>query len=99
MSSWQDELGQRWALRASALDRQLRPVHEVGVAAVNAHRGERVLDIGCGAGASSRMLADLVAPTGHVTGVYISPAQIEEARRRSRSDLLELVVCDAESHE
>jgi len=45
--------------------------------------GTRVLDIGCGVGRWSRMLA---ARGADVTGVDISPTMIEEARRRAKSE-------------
>lgn len=42
--------------------------------------GERVLDVGCGAGASSLDLAGLVGAGGHVLGVDISEPLIDRAR-------------------
>jgi SAM-dependent methyltransferase len=45
--------------------------------------GTRVLDIGCGVGRWSRLLASRGAD---VTGVDISPTMIEEARRRAQSE-------------
>ena len=58
-----------------------------GDAAMQLHppqRGERVLDIGCGFGDTTRQLAELVGPDGHATGVDVSEpfieASIEEAR-------------------
>ena len=35
---------------------------------------------GCGVGATTRMLAEMVGPSGHVTGVDVSPAQLEQGR-------------------
>lgn len=45
--------------------------------------GARVLDLGCGVGRWSRLLA---ARGADVTGVDISPTMIEEARRRAQSE-------------
>ncbi len=45
--------------------------------------GARVLDVGCGVGRWSRLLASRGA---HVTGVDLSPTMIEEAGRRARKD-------------
>ncbi len=43
--------------------------------------GEKVVDIGCGAGIDSIIAARMVAPTGHVVGVDMTPNMLEKARR------------------
>lgn len=42
--------------------------------------GMRVADFGCGVGLVTRMLAEIVGPLGHVTGIDITRAQLDEAR-------------------
>ncbi|MBA3412352.1 MAG: methyltransferase domain-containing protein [Actinobacteria bacterium] len=42
--------------------------------------GERVLDLGCGAGTDSLVAAQMVAPEGHVVGVDMTPEMIAKAR-------------------
>ena len=42
----------------------------------------RVLDVGCGTGNDVRALAELVGPTGHVTGIDLSATMTSEARTR-----------------
>lgn len=49
--------------------------------------GERVLDIGCGSGGSTRTAAEAVGPEGEVLGVDISSEAIAMARSRTPSDL------------
>src|SRR4051794_34946917 len=46
--------------------------------------GMHVVDMGCGVGAVTRMLAEMVGPNGSVTGVDASEEQIEHAARYCR---------------
>jgi arsenite methyltransferase len=43
--------------------------------------GEDVLDIGCGAGMDTLIAAQMVGPTGTVTGIDMTPAMAAKARR------------------
>jgi SAM-dependent methyltransferase len=57
-----------------------------GEAALTAHppaTGDRVLDIGCGFGDTTRRLADLVGETGEAIGVDVSEPFVETARREA----------------
>jgi len=45
--------------------------------------GDKVLDVGCGAGDDVQAMARLVAPIGRAVGIDSSQTMIEEARRRS----------------
>jgi arsenite methyltransferase len=53
--------------------------------------GERVLDLGCGAGTDSLVAAQMVG-SGHVTGIDMTPAMLAKARRAAE----ELGVSNAE---
>ena len=46
--------------------------------------GERVLDVGCGAGTDSLVAAQMVAPDGFVTGVDMTPEMLAKARESAR---------------
>lgn len=59
--------------------RVYRRISEVSAA----HRGERVLDVGCGGGYLSRLLASAVGDEGRITGVDPSATAIEYARRKA----------------
>lgn len=60
------------------------------------HRGQHVLEVGCGAGDDVRTIARRVAPTGYVLGVDASPSIVAEAQRRSDERLpVEFRVGDA----
>lgn len=43
--------------------------------------GERVVDVGCGAGIDSLIATKMVGPTGQVIGVDMTPAMLAKARR------------------
>src|SRR5205807_1720427 len=42
--------------------------------------GERVLDLGCGAGTDSLVAAQMVGPGGRVTGIDMTPEMLAKAR-------------------
>jgi SAM-dependent methyltransferase len=55
------------------------------VAAADLRPGERVLDLGCGAGVDAFLAAQRVSPGGSVVGVDMTPEMIERARRNAAS--------------
>jgi O-methyltransferase / aklanonic acid methyltransferase len=61
--------------------------------------GQRLLDVGCGLGATLLPAADRIGPTGHALGIDIAEAMIEQAgqeARRQGIDNVELRVMDGE---
>lgn len=60
----------------------LRPITERLLVSAGIEQGMRVLDIGCGPGDVSMLIADLVGPTGYVVGIDPSAEAIEAARLR-----------------
>ena len=79
---WQDAAGQRWADLAERTDAQLGPLGRAAMARLDPAPGERVLDIGCGAGQSTIELAERVGATGKVVGLDISEPLLAAARQR-----------------
>ena len=58
--------------------------------------GDKVLDLGCGIGGATFLLADILGPTGLAAGVDVSSALIEVASRRAmKRDGLEFRIGDA----
>ena len=56
------------------------PTAEGLVEALEPQQGDRVLDIGCGRGAATSLLARAVLPAGAVDAIDISPAMVEHTR-------------------
>lgn len=77
---WNGDSGERWAANLARLDVMLEDFGNAAIAAADAQPGERILDIGCGSGASTFPLAALVGPAGHVLGVDISEQLVGIAR-------------------
>jgi SAM-dependent methyltransferase len=69
------------------------PLAAVVADAVEAAAGDRALDVACGTGALTRVLAERVAPGGEVLGCDPSEGMIAVAR--SRGDGIEYVVAEA----
>lgn len=80
---WAGPMGRLWAELNTSTDRQLSEVADIAVAALAPAPGERILDLGCGGGATSLRLADAVGETGRVLGVDISADLLGIARARS----------------
>ena len=98
---WNAQPGQNWVAFQAHLDAQLTEVTDKLLAACAARPGERVLDIGCGAGGSTLALAAAVGPTGHVLGLDLSEpllARAEERRRDLALAQVRFARGDAEDH-
>lgn len=76
---WNGAGGQRWVERQAALDHMLAPVQEALLAHAAVQAGERVLDVGCGCGATMVALAEAVGPLGQVVGVDVSAPMLVRA--------------------
>ena len=93
---WNGPAGQRWAQRQAAQDIVLGPVADLVIDRAKLKPGERVIDVGCGSGATTMAFAREVAPSGHVLGVDISGPMLERARQSAPKDLsIDFVLADA----
>jgi SAM-dependent methyltransferase len=100
LAYWNGPAVTRWITKQENMDAALAPVADAAIALAAVRPGERVLDIGCGSGATSIALARLVGPTGHVTGLDVSDPMIELARKRSVGmGNLDWVLADAAAHD
>lgn len=80
---WPGRSGEIWRDNQARLDRMLAPCGAAAIATAAPAPGERILDIGCGSGASSLELADRVGAAGHVLGLDISEPLLSRARERA----------------
>ncbi|NTA94788.1 class I SAM-dependent methyltransferase (plasmid) [Agrobacterium radiobacter] len=86
VADWKGQSGERWVAYQARLDTMMAVFGQAAIEAAAPVTGERVLDIGCGAGATSLELAVRVGAGGHVLGVDISEPLIERARRLAPQD-------------
>ena len=101
MSAYWDRAGKVWVEQQALLDRLYQPIAKAVVDAADPRTGEAVLDVGCGAGATTFEAAWRVGPPGRAVGVDISPALVELARRRAGAEALEgveFLLADAQTH-
>ena len=79
---WNEVAGPRWVSRAEIQESRNIEVGQLLLAEIRAAPGERVLDVGCGPGATALPLAAAVGPRGQVTGIDISEPMLGLLRRR-----------------
>jgi SAM-dependent methyltransferase len=96
---WNGPAGQHWTDRQQAQDTLLAPVSDVLIDRTGVKAGERIVDVGCGCGATTIALAEKIGPTGHVLGVDISAPMLGRARQMLPAGLpVDFVLADATVH-
>ena len=96
---WNGPAGQHWTDRQPMQDILLAPVSQVLLDRAAAQPGERILDVGCGCGATTIAFAERVAPDGFVLGIDISAPMLARAREIAPQGLpLDFVLADATVH-
>src|SRR5436190_17677788 len=98
---WNEVAGPRWVERAEIQEARNIEVAQILLREAKAAAGERVLDVGCGPGATALPLAAAVGPSGHVTGVDISEPMLGLLRQRvaeQRIANLTPLLADAQTH-
>ena len=99
--NWNGESGQRWIADADGRDRVMTAVADTLLDAAQLRRGEQVLDIGCGCGATALAAARAVGSDGTVLGVDVSEPMLSVARQRltdAAIDNVALIQADAQTH-
>jgi SAM-dependent methyltransferase len=93
---WNGPSGQRWADRHAPQERLLGPIADVLLERARPQPGERVLDVGCGSGATTVAFAKAIAPNGFALGLDVSDPMLSQARALAPKGLpLDFVLADA----
>lgn len=95
---WTDQAGPAWVAAQDRMDATLAPVLGALLNRAALQQGERVLDIGCGAGVSTLAAARAVGSAGAVTGVDISATLLERARATATASGATFLRADAQTH-
>ncbi len=80
---WAGEMGERWLASLDRFEGMIAPVGAALLARADYRSGERVLDLGCGGGATTLAIADVVGPQGAALGLDIAPMLIAQAQTRA----------------
>jgi SAM-dependent methyltransferase len=83
LAFWNGSGGHIWVARQAHTDTTLAPVSEALLALASPRAGERVLDVGCGCGASTLEFARAVGPSGRVAALDISGPMLAEGKARA----------------
>jgi SAM-dependent methyltransferase len=88
LTAWDGDEGAYWADNADYYDRAVADYHLPLLDAAAIDEGDRVLDLGCGTGQTTRDAARL-ARSGSALGVDLSTRMLDVARERARAESLD----------
>jgi ubiquinone/menaquinone biosynthesis C-methylase UbiE len=93
---WNGPGGERWARRQQVQDVLLAPIADILIDRAKPKTGERIVDVGCGSGATTMAFARKVGASGHVLGVDVSGPMLEQALAGAPADApVDFVQADA----
>ena len=85
LAFWNGPGGHTWVARQEHTDVILAPMAEALLAFAAPRTGERVLDVGCGCGATTLEFARAVGPAGRVAALDISGPMLAEGQARAEA--------------
>lgn len=92
---WNDANAKRWLSQRNEFTKHIEPFGAAAIRKLAPRRGETVLDIGCGCGETTAVLAGL---TGDALGVDVSAPFLEVAKREAPPGA-RYMLADAQSHQ
>jgi SAM-dependent methyltransferase len=98
---WQEVEGEHWVSEASRYDTMVEAFGNAMLDAANLKPGERVLDVGCGNGATTVEAARRIQPGGSTVGIDLSEPMLGFARQRAAAvgvTEIQFMRDDAEQH-
>jgi SAM-dependent methyltransferase len=98
---WNTVMADKWVAHQAAIDVRFASLTDYLVTRSGAALGERVIDVGCGTGASLLALAERVTPDGSVLGIDFSRSMLALAEQRVRAAghaHVALRLVDAQTH-
>ncbi len=98
---WNSKVGDLWTVDWRRHDRMHARFAARSMAASGFRPGERVIDIGCGCGASAFDIAEAIGPDGAVTAIDISRPMLAVARERAEAlpaPTVDFIEADASIH-
>lgn len=81
---WEREAGARWLAQLDRFESMIAPIGEALLAQAAYAAGEKVVDVGCGGGWTTRQIAAAVGSSGFVLGLDISADLVAAASDRAR---------------
>ncbi|MCK6556614.1 class I SAM-dependent methyltransferase [Candidatus Binatia bacterium] len=80
ITCWNEVYGPKWVALHEMIDAQITPLGHLTMDRAGIGRDQRVLDIGCGCGATSLEMARRVGPNGEVVGIDVSSVMLGRAQ-------------------
>jgi ubiquinone/menaquinone biosynthesis C-methylase UbiE len=80
---WAGEMGERWLANLDRFEGMIAPIGAALLAQAGYQPGERVLDLGCGGGATTLAIAEAVGAEGAALGLDVAPMLIACAQERA----------------
>ena len=95
---WNEAPGQSWVINDSAMNERLQAISDILFEGLDATGCNNGLDIGCGAGSTTRRLAAIMGNQARVTGLDISEKLLALARSHPESVGKDFLQADAQSY-